>query len=467
MNDYGYLNWCDAAARIRAQELSPVEYTQALLDRIAAHNDTLHAFLRVDEAGALAAAQRAEQAVAAGDELGPMHGVPFALKDIVDRAGEVTSCHSRVLMDNVADTDAEITKRLLAAGGIYLGKLATHEFAIGGPCFDLPWPPARNPWDPRCFTGGSSSGSGAAVAAGMVPMAIGTDTAGSVRNPATACGIVGMKPTYGRVSRRGVFPLAYSLDTVGPMTRTVAENAAMLNVIAGFDGADPGSAARGQEDFGRDLGRGVAGVRIGYVRHFHSEDLKADPEVSSHIEQAVEVLAGLGGEVREIKTRALPEFAECNRVLLLSEAYAVHEQWLQHQPHAYGALTRERLSPGAFLRAVDYVQAMRMRRILTSELSRAMREVDVLVLVSSHDPPCRIDDDEAVNRTYQRQARAPFNLTGQPALAMPCGFTADGLPIGWQIAARAFDEALIYRVAHAYEQAAGWFHRRAPLDGSL
>ncbi len=450
MTELAYLSWLDAAARIRTHDLSPVTYVQALLDRIQQHDHTLNAFIHLDVEGALAGARAAEQALETGAELGPMHGVPFALKDIVDRAGMVTTCHSKILEDNLAHEDAEITRRLLGAGGILIGKLATHEFAIGGPCFDLPWPPARNPWDPRRFTGGSSSGSGAAVAAGFVPAAIGTDTAGSVRNPATACGIVGMKPTYDRVSRHGVFPLSWSLDTVGPMTRSVAENAAMLSVLA--DG-----------EFGDDLDAGVEGLRIGVIRHFHSKDMVADDEVSAAIETAVTTLASLGARVSELSTRALPEYAECNRILLLAEAYAVHERWITTRPQDYGALTLERLMPGAHLRAVDYVQAMRMRRVLTDELLGVMADVDVIVVASSHDPPCLIDDDAAVKRTYQRQARAPFNLTGQPALAMPCGFTRDNLPIGLQIAARPFQESLIYRVARAYERASGFTDRHPKL----
>lgn len=444
------LSWLDAAARIRRRELTAVDYTRALLDRIEQHDSTLNAFIRLDAEGALRAAQAAERALDAGKDVGPMHGVPFALKDIVDRAGMVTSCHSRILENNVAHEDADITQRLLGAGGILLGKLATHEFAIGGPCFDLPWPPARNPWNPQHFTGGSSSGSGAAVAAGFVPAAIGTDTAGSVRNPATACGIVGMKPTYDRVSRRGVFPLSWSLDHVGPMTRSVAENAAMLNVLA--DG-----------DFTADLDAGVSGLRIGVIPHFHTEDIEADREVTAALAAAVDTLADLGAVIEEIRVRPVQEYAECNRILLLAEAYAVHERWLTTRPHDYGALTRARLMPGAHLRAVDYVQAMRMRSVLTHELLTAMSNVDVIVVVSSHDPPCRVDDQAAVERTYPRQARAPFNLTGQPALSVPCGFTESGLPIGLQMAAQPYQEALIYRVACAYERASGCTERHPVL----
>src|SRR5436190_7918792 len=257
MTELAYLGVADAAEMIRKRKLSPVEYTQALLDRIGRLDSRYHAFIRLTPDLALAAAREAEREIAAGGSRGPLHGVPFALKDIIDFAGLPTTAHSKVLIDNVAASNAPVTARLVAAGGIMMGKLATHEFAIGGPSFDLPWPPAVNPWGGSHFPGGSSRGSGVAPAAGMVPAAHGTDTGGSVRNPASMCGITGMKPTYGRVSRRGVLPLSYSLDHVGPMTRTVRDNALLLQVLAGHDANDPGSADEAVPDYSVDLERGV------------------------------------------------------------------------------------------------------------------------------------------------------------------------------------------------------------------
>ena len=251
------------------------------------------------------AARAAETEIAAGRVRGPLHGVPVGIKDIIDVAGLPTTCHSKILVDNVAKADAVVIAKLRQAGAIILGKLSTHEFAIGGPSFDLPFPPARNPWNPEHHPGGSSSGSGAGVCAGLFPLALGSDTGGSVRNPASACGIVGLKPTYGLVSRRGVFPLSFTLDHVGPLTRTVADNALLLDAIAGHDPADPGSAATNARYFGRMLDRGVRDLRVGFVRHFHEVDKPAHPEVTAAVEDAARVLQAEGAEVRNVTLPSL------------------------------------------------------------------------------------------------------------------------------------------------------------------
>src|SRR5919206_688439 len=282
--DIAFLTIAELGRLYRSRELSPVEVTKALLARIAAHDGKLHSFLRLTEEVALREAETAERELMAGTSRGPLHGVPYALKDIVETAGIATTGHSKLRQDYVPREDAELVKRLKAGGGIMMGKLATWEFALGGPSFDLPWPPARNPWNPEHLPGGSSSGAGAAVAAGLFPMALGSDTGGSVRNPASACGIVGLKPTYGLVSRRGVFPLSFTLDHVGPLSRTVADNALMLEVIAGHDPLDPGSAAAPAGRYASGLEHGVRGLRIGFVRHFHETDLPARPEVTAALE---------------------------------------------------------------------------------------------------------------------------------------------------------------------------------------
>ena len=456
MTDLAWLTVAEAAELLRARKLSPVEYAKALIDRIEKHDRNLNTFLRFTPELALEDARRAEAEIQRGGWRGPFHGVPYGLKDIVDYAGLPTTAHSKILRDNLAAADAVVTQKLRAAGGVFMGKMSSHEFAIGGPSFDLPWPPARNPWNRDHFCGGSSSGSGAATAAGFLPAAIGTDTGGSVRNPAAMCGVVGMKPTYGVVSRRGVLPLAFSLDHVGALTRTVRDNALMLDVIAGHDPLDPGSANRAMGGYTAGLNRGVKGLRVGVIRHFYTRDMQADPEMTAGIEAAVELLARLGAQVREIETAPLGDYAACNRTILTSEAFAIHEKWMRERPQDYGALARERLMAGAFVRAADYVNATRLRRKMADAFHALFDDIDVAVTASSLDPACRIDDPKAIEYTYGRQARAAFNVTGSPALCVPAGFSKSGLPLAMQIAGKPWSEALIYRVAHAYEQATDW-----------
>ena len=462
MSELAFLGLADAAQLIRARKLSPVEYTRALLERIGRLDSRYHAFIRVTPELAIAAARRAEQEIAAGSLRGPLHGVPFGLKDIIDVAGQPTTGHSKVLGDNIATADAVVTARLKSAGGVLLGKLATHEFAIGGPSFDLPWPPAVNPWGGNHFPGGSSSGSGVALAAGMLPAALGTDTGGSVRNPASLCAITGMKPTYGRVSRRGVFPLAVSLDHVGPMTRSVRDNALLLQLLAGHDPEDPGSADVEVPDYAADLERGVKGLEIGLIRHFYAEDMQADPEQAQAIETAADVLRRLGASVREIRLVSLQEYATCSRIIIRCEAFAVHRRWLQQRPGDYGALARQRILDGATVSAADYIDALRLRGRLTRRTLEAFAGIDAALTVSGMDPPCPIDDAEACARMYPRQARQPFNVTGQPAIAIPAGFTASGLPLSLQLVGHPWQEATLYRIAHAYERATLWIDRRPP-----
>jgi aspartyl-tRNA(Asn)/glutamyl-tRNA(Gln) amidotransferase subunit A len=463
MSDLTWLTVAEAAELLRGKKLSPVEYAKALIARIERHDGRLNAFLRFTPDLALEDARRAEAEIARGQWRGPLHGVPYGLKDIIDYAGLPTTAHSKILKDNVAAIDAHVAAKLKAAGGVFMGKLSTHEFAIGGPSFDLPWPPARNPWNRDHFCGGSSSGAGTATAAGFLPAAIGTDTGGSVRNPASMCGVAGMKPTYGVVSRRGVIALAYSLDHVGPLTRTMRDNALMLDLMAGHDPLDPGSVPHAAGGYAAGLDRGVKGLKIGVIRHFYQRDMKADPEMAAGIEAAVAKLAELGAEVREIQAAPLGEYLACNRTILTSEAFAMHEKWMRERPQDYGALARERIMAGAFVRAADYVNATRLRRRMADAFHASLAEIDVAVTASSMDPPCRIDDPKAVEYTYGRQARAVFNITGSPALSVPVGFSKAGLPLAIQLVGKPFSEALIYRVANAYEQATDWVKRHPTL----
>jgi len=452
------LHWLTAAAASRAyaaRRLSPTELVRALLARIERLDPQLNAFIRVDAEGALAAATAAEAEIAAGRIRGPLHGVPVGIKDIIDVAGLPTTCHSKVMPATPATADAVVVAKLRQAGAIVMGKLSTHEFAIGGPSFDLPWPPARNPWNRDHHPGGSSSGSGAGLGAGFFPLALGTDTGGSVRNPASACGIVGLKPTYGLVSRRGVFPLAFSLDHVGPMTRDVADNALLLDAIAGHDPHDSGSVAPPRQDYAARLERGVRDLRIGFVRHFHEHDMPAHPEVAAGLDTVARTLAGEGAILRDVTLPTLGEFAAVNRVILNAEAWSIHAPWLRERPGDYGLLGRRRLMPGAFLSAGDLLAAQRRRAEMIALVDAALEEVDVLLCASSMDPPSRIEDAEETARTYPRQARAPFNTTGHPALAMLAGLAAAGLPLSVQFVARHFDEATLFQVARAWERAAG------------
>ena len=465
MTEIPFRGALEIAAAIRDKRLSATQYLEYVLNRIEQHDPALNSVITLNADAALTAAHEADQAVSNGAVLGPLHGVPFGLKDIIDAADLPTTAHSRIYANNIPIEDAAVTTHLKQSGAILVAKLATHEFAFGGPSFDLPWPPARNPWDTRMFTGGSSSGSGAAIAAGFMPLALGTDTGGSVRNPASLCGIVGMKATYGRVSRRGVVPLAFSLDHVGPMTRTVSDNAALLQVISGYDPRDPASAQVPVPDYlsavERGRTQGIKGMRIGVIRHFFEKDMVADSKVVNAINASLHVLADLGANITDVETQSLQTFSNVNRIILLSEAYAVHQYWLQSRPQDYAAMTREKLLPGAFIRAVDYVQALRNRPLFTAEIDTLLNNADVLVTASSMDPPFPIDDPEAVARCYPRSARPPFNLTGHPALSLPIGFTEPDddvpvLPLGLQVIGRHFDEASIYRVASAYEQATNW-----------
>ncbi len=463
MSALHWLSATDIAAVYKARKLSPVELTNALLARIETLNPRLNAFIRYDAEAAIQAARQAEAEISAGHSRGPLHGIPVGIKDIIDVAGVPTTCHSKILVDNVARSDAVVVQKLRGAGAIIPGKLSTHEFAIGGPSFDLPFPPARNPWNPDHHPGGSSSGSGSGLAGGLFPLALGTDTGGSIRNPASCCGIVGLKPTYGLVSRRGVFPLSFTLDHVGPMARTVADAAMLLEVIAGHDAADPGSAATPAHGFSRLLGRGVRGLRIGFVRHFHEKDVPAHPEVAVALEDVARVLQAEGAHVSTVTLPSLTEFSGINRVILCSEAWSIHAPWLRERPGDYGQLARRRLMPGAFMTAGDYVGVQRRRAQVIAEVEDRLRDYDILMCASSMDPASRLDDPAETARTYARQARSPFNVTGHPALAMMSGLAGNGLPLSVQFVGRYFDDATVLRVAAAYERAAGWHKKRPPI----
>jgi aspartyl-tRNA(Asn)/glutamyl-tRNA(Gln) amidotransferase subunit A len=462
MTDLPFMTMAEASRLVRARKLSPVELTQALLARIAELDGVYHAYIAVTGEIALAEAKAAETEIAAGRWRGPMHGIPYALKDIIDVAGAATTCHSKLRRNHVAAADATVVARLRDAGAILLGKLALHEFAVGGPTRELPWRAALNPWNLDLHPGGSSSGSAVAVATGLAPGALGTDTGGFVRNPATCCGVIGMKPTYGLVSRVGVAPLSFSLDHVGPLTRTVEDNAILLGAIAGHDPADRSSAKRAVPDYVADLHAGVKGLRIGVIAHFYTEDATGDPDQVAAVTEAAEVLRRLGARVRPVQLAPLSRFADCGRTIQFVEAYAVHERDLQKRPEDYAEVTRRRLLPGAFIPAADYVKAQQLRSVLCREFAAAMKGLDAVITLSSLDLPVRIDDPEAIARTYERQCRMPFNVTGTPAISVPTGFTSTGLPLAMQIAGHPFAEPMVYRIAQAYCEATRFGERRPP-----
>ncbi len=455
MTDLAFRSAVDIAAGYRNGGPSPIDVIYDLSSRIRQHDPDLHAMIAFEPEAVAAEARLRARELAAGTDRGPLHGIPVAIKDIVDIAGTPTGCASAATDGHVAKADAAVIERLRAAGAIIVGKTNTHEFACGGPSFDLPLPPARNPWNLDHHPGGSSSGSGAGVAAGFFPLAIGTDTGGSVRHPASACGLVGLKPTYGLVSRRGVFPLAQSLDCVGGLSRTVVDAGLLLNALVGVDPGDPSSTAAPWTDCLSDTGKDLSGIRIGYVRHFHEEDLHADPQMAKALDRAADLLREAGGTVVDIRLPPLEAFFSVNRVLLSSEGFAIHAAMLREKPEAYGALARRALLAGAFLSSDDYIRAQKLRTQLIHAVETCFSEVDILLSASSMEPPSRLDDPIETRRTYTRQARTPFSVTGNPALTIMSGLSASGLPLSVQLAARNFAEPLLLKVAAAYEALRG------------
>jgi aspartyl-tRNA(Asn)/glutamyl-tRNA(Gln) amidotransferase subunit A len=454
-----------ASRALAAGRITSAALVESCLARIEAHDKRLNSFVLVLADKARRAARAADRARKAGRARGPLHGIPFGLKDIYETADIRTTAHSRLLLDRVPPRDSTVARKLGEAGAILIGKLATHEFATGGPAFDLPFPPARNPWGPGRFTGGSSSGSGAAVAAGLVPVAMGSDTSGSIRGPAGYCGIAGFKPSYGVVSRCGVIPLANSLDHCGPMAWTVADCALMLDTIAGPDPADPASAARPYKSVRRGLAGGIAGMRIGIIRHFFERDIEAEPQTVAAIDAALKMLRKLGARLVPVTLPPHRDWDACCRVILYAEAYAIHERDLAERPEKYAAITRARLFSGQIVSAADYVQALRWRRALCRNYAAALDGLDAVVTGGTLNPAPLIDDmaKPPFFSPKGRLVMAPFSLTGAPALSLCSGFSSDGLPLSLQIAGMPFADATVLRIGHAYEQATPWREKRPAL----
>jgi aspartyl-tRNA(Asn)/glutamyl-tRNA(Gln) amidotransferase subunit A len=449
------LSIAEAGRKLRDGAITSMALTEDALARIGAIDPALDSFITVTADRARADATAADANFAAGIDNGPMQGVPYALKDIYDTAGIRSTCHSRLRADNVPAADSVVETKFKAQGAVLLGKLATHEFALGGPSFDLPFPPARNPWNRGHIPGGSSSGSGAAVAAGLVRMAMGSDTGGSIRGPAAYCGTIGLKPTYGLVSRRGVFPLSTTLDHCGPLSWTVEDSAIALQTIAGYDPLDPASVDRPVPNFLEGLGRGVEGLRIGLPRHFFAEAEDVSPEVIAAIDRAAETLVKLGAVVEPVRLPDYDLFNACGRIIMYTEAFAIHEQDYQTRPLDFGLLTYLRMTLGAFVTGADLHQAMRLRRELTRAVNLKLKSYDALITASALVPaPAFADIDPNSPPNWPIQTM-PFNITGNPAMSIPTGFSASGLPLSMQIVGRAFDEATVLRIGAAFEAATG------------
>lgn len=452
------LSLAQAAALVRSGEVSPVELAQACLARIERLNPTLNAFITVRGADALADARRAEAEIRAGRWRGPLHGIPIGLKDNIDTAGVRTTGASELFKDRVPSEDADVARRLKAAGAVLLGKLNLHEFAYGGSSTTTHYGTMRNPWNIEHATGGSSGGSAVAIAADLCYAALGTDTAGSVRMPASHCGIVGLKPTYGRVSTRGVMVLSWTLDHVGPLCKTIEDAAIVLNVIAGYDPLEPTTSERAVPDYTRDLRAATTGLRLGIPRAYFDG---IDTDVAAASSAAIEVLERITASVRDVE---LPRAVSGAR-LWGPEAYAYHREWITATPERYQPSTRRSLERYAQADALDYVQARREVDLLRQQVGRSFADVDLLIAPVMRTPAPPIAASEGGGGGGGGSAgTGAFNVFGLPGISVPCGFSAAGLPIGLQIVGAPFAEASVLRLAHAYEQATDWKNAEPKLD---
>ena len=465
INDFCYLTITEAAAGLRRKEFSPLDLTRACLERIEAVDGKLHSFITVTADVALKQAKQAEQEFLSDKDRGPLHGIPIALKDLYATKGIRTTCHSAVLQDWVPDYNATAVTRLADAGTILLGKLGMHEFAFGGPSVDAPFPAVRNPWNTDYIPGGSSSGSAAALAAGFCCGALGSDTGGSIRTPSSHCSVVGIKPTYGRVSRQGVVPLSWSLDHAGPMARTVEDCAILLQAIAGHDAKDSASANVAVPDFRAGLKQGIKGLRIGVPRdNWFNEQKGTDPQTEAVFNDALKTLESLGAMFVEIDGRPFAIARKANQTILVAEAYAYHEKRFHEAPEKFGSSVRTRMLEGAFLSAADYITALRGRTALNEQIRANFSRVEVFATPTAPRPPEAFASMDPNEQNLRPNFTNPFNLTGLPAISVPCGFTQGELPVGLQIVARPFEEATAFRIAYAYEQATEWHERRPSLQ---
>lgn len=460
--DLSALSLAEAAARLRSRTVTATQLVKSCLERIQVYNPKLNAFITVMGAQALAQAQEMDAAQTAGRFRGPLHGIPIALKDNIDTAGVRTTAASALFDDRIPVQDAEVTRRLKAAGAILIGKANLNEFALGGTSATSYYGPVRNPWALDRNPGGSSGGSAAAVAADMCPAALGTDTTGSIRIPASHCGVVGLKPTYGLVSIRGIIPLTYSLDHCGPITRTVEDAAVMLNVLAGFDKLDIASVEHPREDYVAGMKQPVSGLRLGIPRAPFFDLLDAD--IAKAVEEAIRVLSNL---VKSVKDVALPSMHNVVQGLG-GELYAYHEQYYTQSPARYQLRARHILRDRANLKAADYIRARWEMDLLRRTIDDAFSDFDLVVLPTRRQPPRTVEkslelDQSETPRNPESDSNGYFNVCGLPAISAPCGFTRNGLPIGLEIAGPHFSESRILALAQAYQNATEWHTRKPKL----
>ena len=460
------LSLSEVSRLVMKKEISPVELVDAALDRIKSVDSTLHAYITVYEQ-AREVAKAAEIMMAAGHDLGPLHGIPLALKDNIALKGLRTTAGSKILADWLPDTDATVASRLRSAGGIFVGKLNMHEFAWGGTSNNPHYGAVRNPWNTERFPAGSSGGSGVAVAARMCWGALGTDTGGSIRLPAAINGIVGIRPTYGRVSNHGIIPLAWSMDTAGPMARTVEDCALMFSVIAGHDANDPTTAKVPVQDYLGGLRTGVKGLRIGVVPGYFFHHLQQP--VFDAIKRALSTFESLGAVIQDVEIDNIHGNISAQLTIESCEPSTYHQRWLRERPQDYGDDVRTLLEVGEMLLATHYLQAQRYRALLRQEFMNAFRQVDVFVCPTLPFTATRVGEMKVVieNGVEEDMLSAIMqftgvpSLTGLPSLAVPCGFDPDGLPVGMQIIGRPFDEAILFRAGMAFQSVTD-FHRKAP-----
>jgi aspartyl-tRNA(Asn)/glutamyl-tRNA(Gln) amidotransferase subunit A len=449
----------ELAPRLRRREISPVEITRACLDRIEKLNPALNAFITVMADSALAEARAAEAEIVRGEWRGLLHGIPIALKDLIDTAGVRTTSASALHKDRVPTQDAEVVRRLRQAGAVIVGKNNLHEFAYGGSSLVSHFGDVHNPWNHAHISGGSSGGSAAAVTAGLAYAAIGTDTAGSIREPAALCGCVGLKPTYGRVPSRGVIPLSLSLDHVGPIAASVADAAIVLQAIAGYDSSDLTTPNVPVADYVGALREDAKSLRVGVLREYFFDDL--DLEVAAAMEHALQGMETLVAEMKEVEVDV-----PADRTLQAAESYAYHAENVVKAPELYQAETLRRIRSGEAITAAQYIKSRRELDAARRSIAQIFADVDVLVCPTMPMPAPAIADLKAdlgalrpAELKLLRNTR-PFNVWGLPAISVPCGFTHNGLPIGLQIAGPHWREDLVLRLAHAYEQATAWHKRK-------